>query len=1604
MTIVDFLSRLQSLGIKVWLEGEQLSYRASKGVMTAALKAELVQRKTEIIAFLKEAKIATQATAAPIVAVDRKGLLPLSYAQQRMWFLHQLDSNNPAYNESIQLRLNGKLNITALEQSIHNIIRRHESLRTAFITIDGKPFQKINPSFTITLPVVDLQNLSEIEVENKITQEVCQPFNLETGDLSRFKLLRVGEDSHILVITMHHIITDGWSMGILLKELSSLYPGCQEIAANVATVLPDLNIQYGDFVVWQRQNITGELLERQLDYWKQQLADAPPLLELPTDKPRPPIQSFVGATQEFKIDLNLTTQLKSISQQSGATLFHTLLTAFVSLLYRYSGQNDISIGCPIANRNHTEIESLIGFFVNTVVLRHQIPNNCSFSQLLAQVRQVALAADANQDVPFEEVVEALHPERSLSYNPLFQVMFAWENFSLDTWELPDLTLTPQIVERGISQFDLSLSVWETKQELIARWEYSSDLYTADTITRMTGHLQTLLSAIVINPDQSIHKLPLLTEKEQEQVLVLWNQTETDYPKDKCIHQLFAEQVERTPEAIALIYDNQKLTYQQLNTKANQLAHYLQSLGVKPEDLVGICVERSPELIISLLAVLKAGAAYVPLDPNYPSERLAYIIKDAQVSVLLTKQHLVDIWCDDEAKIIYLDKDQQILHSQSQENPVSEVQPENLAYVIYTSGSTGQPKGVTIEHRSVVNFIEAAISIYGISQNDRILQFATINFDAAVEEIYSTLFSGATLILRTEEMLNSLSTFMQKCREWEITILDLPTAYWQQLTTELVTTSVSLPQTLRRVIIGGEAASPATLKLWQKYIEFHIQRYQLSEPPRLLNTYGPTEATVVTTIYQLPTENIPPLLPIGKPIANSQTYILDQYLQPLPIGIPGELYIGGIGLARGYLNRPDLTQQNFVVYPLNNSRLYKTGDLARYLPDGNIEFLGRVDHQVKLRGFRIELGEIEAVLTTYPQVKAAVVILREDTPGIKRLVAYLVTSEKSSNHNQLRDFLQQKLPDYMVPSAFVVLDTLPLTPNGKIDRRALPVPTISNDSEQFAAPRTPTEEVLTGIWQEVLRLEKVGIHDNFFELGGDSIISIQIIARANQKGIQITTKQLFKSQTIAQLASVANTNNSIQAEQGLVTGEVTITPIQHWFFEENWQEPHYFNQAMMLAVPADIKSALLEQVIQQLMIHHDALRMRFIKDELKWQQINSDEYEFVPFEVIDFSTLPEAEQSVAIESKASELQGTLNLAAGPMLRVVLFQLGSEKPARLLLIIQHLVVDGVSWRILFDDLVTAYRQLEQGEAVKLPHKTTSFQYWSSRQYEYGQSKSIEQEFNHWLAQTSSNIEPFPVDYAFHKAANTEASSTEISVFLTEEETRILLQDVPSVYNTQINDLVLTALVQTFAQWTGSPSLLIDLEGHGREELFDDVDLSRTVGWFTTIYPVLLDLGTTSSPTEALKTIKEQLRRIPHHGIGYGILRYLGQNQNISQQLQMLPKAELCFNYLGQFDQIRSEPILLGFAPESVGKIFSPKSERSHLLDVVGMIVESQLEIIWIYSENVHRRETIDRLANDYISVLKALIEYCMSSAVGGYTPSDFPDAGLSQDELDNLLAEI
>ena len=1074
----------------------------------------------------------------PIQRISRTADLPLSFAQQRLWFLAQLEPDSPFYNIIDTVHLQGQLNLAALEQSFNEILRRHEALRTNFKTVEGQPVAFISSVTSQLLTVIDLAELPATQRETKVKQlalaEAQQPFNLETDTLLRVKLLRLGEQEYVILLTMHHIVSDGWSTSVLVHELATLY---EAFCHGQPSPLPELPIQYIDFAAWQKQWLTGEVLESQLAYWRQQLHGAPAVLELPTDYPRPAVQSFRGATHSFRLSPEQTVALKTLSQQAGSTLFMTLLAAFKTLLYRYTGNNDIVIGSPIANRNHREIEGLIGFFVNTLVLRTDLSGNPSFRELLRRVREVALGAYAHQDVPFEKLVEKLQPQRNLSYTPLFQVMFVLQNAHSLEIELPSLTLSTLESDSGTAKFDLTLYMAETASGMIGSVEYNTDLFEPQTIQRLAEHFQRLLAGIVANPEQRLEELPLLSEAEQQQLLVEWNDTETEYP-NQCIHQLFAAQVERTPDAVAVVFQDEQLTYTQLNQRANQLAHYLQKLGVKPEVLVGICLPRSIEMLVGLLAILKAGGAYVPIDPAYPQQRLALMLEDAQVSVLLTQQHLLEKLPAHQARVVCLDSDRSSIAQESQDNPANSSTANSLAYVIYTSGSTGKPKGVLGLHQGAVNRFAWMWQNYPFKPGEVCCQKTSLNFVDSVWEIFGPLLQGVRTVIIPDSVVKAPQQFIETLASNKITRLVVVPSLLRILLDTNTHLQQRLPQ-LQLWVTSGEALSH---NLLQKF------RQTLPEST-LLNLYGSSEVSADVTCYSIsPQDAVPARVVIGRPIANTQVYVLDRNLKPVPIGVPGEVYIGGVGLARGYFNRPEMTVERFIPnifsalhkigmenkpprhqehqefslgFPEVGTRLYKTGDFARYLVDGNLEFLGRIDNQVKIRGSRIELGEIEAALVQYSGVENAVVVAREDRPNHKQLVAYVVAQkEQVITVSELHRFLKEKLPDYMLPSAFVILETLPLLPNGKVDRHSLPAPdqTRPELAATYQPPQTEVEKIIAQIWQEALHVHEVGIHDNFFELGGHSLLLLQIHNQLQKRFQQsLSILELFRYPTISSLA-------------------------------------------------------------------------------------------------------------------------------------------------------------------------------------------------------------------------------------------------------------------------------------------------------------------------------------------------------------------------------------------------------------------------------------------------------------------------------------------------------
>ena len=1045
-----------------------------------------------------------------------KAVAPLSYGQRALWFLYQLAPDSAAYNVTFAVRVRSPLDIPAMRRAFQALIARHAALRTTYAVQSGEPVQEVHGFQEAAFEEVNAAGWDEKTLVEQTAASYQRPFDLERGPVTRLTLFTRSAADHVLQMVVHHIAVDGWSLGILIDELQALY-----VAETTGVlVLPPPTVQYVDFVNWQRELLAGSEGERLRSYWLQKLSGELPTLNLPTDKPRPPLQTYQGATCDFNLSGKLTQQLRALAKAEHTTLYTVLLAAFQTLLHRYTGQDDILVGSPMVGRSRAEFQKAVGYFVSPVVLRANLAGNPTFKVFLAQMRQTVLEALSHQDYPFPLLVEQLRARRDPSRSPVFEAMFNLQKIERlgSTADLlrpggtgapvtvGGLVVEPFVTRQEEGQFDLVLDALETDHSLLGVIKYNTDLFEAATIARLGGHFQTLLEGIAANPDQPLSDLPLLTEAERHQLLAAWNDTAADYPGDKCLHQLFESQVERTPDSVAVVFEDRSLTYRELSERATQLAGHLSGLGVKPGVLVGICVERSLDMMVGLLGILKAGGAYVPLDPAYPKERLAFMLADSGASALVTQQALLETFADHQAQVVCLDSDWPAIAQSPITNNKLLITPDNLAYVIYTSGSTGKPKGVQIQHRAVVNFLHSMRRQPGLTPEDVLLAVTTLSFDIAGLELFLPLITGARVVIASREAASDGVQLLETLTSSGATVMQATPVTWRLL-----------------LEAGWQAGSQLKALCGGEILPRDLAQKLLEQGVELWNMYGPTETTIWSTLYRV--KEATGSIPVGRPIANTTLYLLDQNRQPVPVGVPGELYIGGDGLALGYLNRAELTAERFAPHPFSDKpgeRLYRTGDLARYLPDGNIEILGRIDHQVKVRGFRIELGEIEAALAGHPAIKENVVVVREDTPGDKRLVAYVVAaSEQKPAARELRRYLREQLPDYMAPSAFVTLTALPLTPNGKVDRKALPAPERERTATSTGATQvlTPTEALVVKVWQEALKVDQVSVYDNFFDLGGHSLLSVEVMTRLEKEtGVKLNPAYI-RLQTLGQLAAM-----------------------------------------------------------------------------------------------------------------------------------------------------------------------------------------------------------------------------------------------------------------------------------------------------------------------------------------------------------------------------------------------------------------------------------------------------------------------------------------------------
>ena len=1528
-------------------------------------------------------KSATRFDLAPIMPAPRERALPLSLMQQRLWFLDQLDPGaGAAYQIPGALRLRGKLHHAALRATLDRIVARHESLRTTFISVDGEPVQSIAPADVgFALQERDLSTpdpaQQQAAVQAAIAIEAARPFGLTTGPLIRGLLLRLAEEEHVLLVTQHHIISDGWSTGVLIGEMRALYTAFSQ---GLPDPLPPLPIQYADYAVWQRQSLQGAKLQAHIDFWRDHLQGAPALLELPTDRPRPAVQSYAGGVLPLTLDAALSDRLRNLSQQHGVTLFMTLLAAWGALLSRLCGQIDVVIGTPVANRQRTELEPLIGFFVNTLALRVRFDGEPDVAQLLAQVKATTLAAYAHQDLPFDQVVEAAQPARSLAHGPIFQSMLSLDNTpGKAPLALPGLTLEPVEIGRATTHFDLSLWLTDNGNEIAGGLEYASDLFDAASVARIAEHFTSLLTSMVADPAQAVSRLPLLPAAQRHQVLAGFNDTAVSYPQDLLIHQLFEAQVFRTPDAIALSFEGQNLSYAELNARANRLAHHLRGLGVAPDIRVAVCLERSVEMMVGLFAILKAGGAYVPLDPSYPHERLAYMLADSAPAAILAHGATTALLRRFDSSVPLIDLDDGAAWAAfSADNPAAAdvgLTSHNLAYVIYTSGSTGQPKGVMNEHRPVVNRLLWGQDAYGLDADDVLLQKTPFSFDVSVPEFFWPLGCGARLVLARplgHQDPEYLCEVM--CRESVTTVHFVPS----MLQLFLAHQDLGRCTSLRRLFCSGEALPVALVE------RFHA----VSKNIALHNLYGPTEAAVEVTAWEYVPGTPLKSVPIGKPVPNTQAYVLDRHLQPVPIGVAGELYLGGVQVARGYLNREALTAERFIGDPFSatsGARLYKTGDVARWLPDGNIEYLGRNDFQVKIRGLRIELGEIEAALTACAGVREAVVLAREDQPGDKRLVAYVVAQGDAPSVAALRTELARTLAEHMLPSAFVMLDAFPLSPNGKLDRNALPAPDQSSVlARAYEAPQGEVETAIARLWQELLGVPRVGRHDQFFELGGHSLLVVRFIEKMRQARPEfaVSLQQFMKNPTVQGLAHSAQ--SYVGGSGGaLVTGKAPILANNYWFLKR--RDLNHWNSSMLLEPVIPYDPTVIRDALALLLGHHDALRAVWVEEASGWmQQFQAPEAMSPWWSVADLSHLPDEAVAAAIERRCEAIQSSLDITQ-VLFKAVYFDLGNTRPGRLMLAIHHLIIDGYSKAIFISDLERACAALAQGRKPDLPDKTTSVKATAEFLDQLAHGLDTYAELQYWRSQPWHRYRPLPQDGNLSELAPDTGIARHGVVFhALSAETTQRLESIPArLPGVTVEHMLITAILVAYEKWSGAKALCLNTVHHGRLwEKNPEIDLSRTIGWLANYSNCMHDISDCPALLDAVQAVGRQRDARKGKEALFTLMRYVHRDESVRSEMASFPEHQFEFNFIPRQASAyerdaaiaeESETRATGFkhAGENFGTDDGPMHSGFAPFSKA-YFDDGCLKFYWVYCKTAHTEKTFAAFAAENASAIHDIVE--------------------------------
>ncbi len=1504
---------------------------------------------------------------------EEKKYFPLTHPQKRVWYTEQLNPGTGLFNIVGTLRIKGVINPTIMEDSARMLIERNDTLRLCVINEDGEPRQYVRELEEFELPVYDFsQEENPLATALQWTKDkTIEP--IVDGELVQCFLAKVADDDYIYLQKCHHLICDGWTFAIIKKELETYY----RYLLYDEELTGDTQPSYLDFINDEEEYKASKRFQKHRQFWMENFHNLPQAVNLSPNVLTSKVLN--GARYSVRLDGQTTGEIMEYVKKASSSVYSFFMALLYTYIYRITGVEDIVIGTPVLNRSNARQKETIGMFVSTMPLRVKVDDQLTFAEFLKVIMTEQRSYYRNQKYPMDLLVKDLELARKGNHK-LFEVSLSYQN-SLYEQEFDGHPIELEWIFNGYEENSLTIHIQDRNElgELMVELDYALDAFNEEQIQQIARHLLKMAQEVIAEPNTPLWKVQYLEDVEIQKILVDWNQTNTDYPgREKIISNLIEEQVERTPDKLAVVYRERRLTYRELNSLANQLANDLQKRGVGPDKLVGLLLERSVEAIVGIYAILKAGGAYVPIDPEYPDERRSYMLKDSNCRVLLSQTTLkAKIPLDYTGEVYYLD--QYLIEAKGESTNLDPLAtPDNISYVIYTSGSTGKPKGVMIENRGLTNYIWWAKDYYCPDCECNFPLYSSLSFDLTVTSIFVPLLQGGTIYITGDQKGNLIN---QVIKQENVNIVKLTPAHLSLIKDQDNTTS-----TVHKFILGGEDLKAELARTAINSFGGDLEIY---------NEYGPTETVVGCIVHRFdPTEQYPSVL-IGIPIANTQIYILDKYLQPVPPGAVGEIYISGDGVARGYLNRPELTAEKFIANPfISGKRMYRSGDLGRYRLDGKIEYLGRIDNQVKIRGYRIEIGEVEAAFFQHPEIKEVVVDVQIDISDNKYLVGYFV-SDKELTVGELRGYLLAKLPEYMVPTHYVQLKEIPLTSNGKVDRPALPEP-LGNlaTGVDYVAPENEMEIVISQVWAEVLGVDKVGINDNFFELGGDSIKAIQVSTRLKNRGIECKVQDIFTYHTVSQVALHATTDiQKIKAEQGVLEGEVLSTPILNWFFDLDLNNPDYYNQSVLLSLNSTVELSLLEESFVFLIKHHDALRLNYNSQTRRMYYENRYLEENFIIPVIDLSNLENSEQEEKIRIQGERLKSSFNITDNLLIKGVIFALDQSR-RKLLLTMHHLIVDGISWRIVLEDLTTIYLQLQQKGDVNLPLKTTSVKEWAEALTDYANSKNSLAAIPYW-EETLATGKPVPAELSgtgYGLIADTQFCK----VTLKEDETTALLTSANEAYNTKIDDLLLTGLAVTLKDWFNEEQLCIWLEGHGREELFPDMDLSRTLGWFTSLYPTILDLTDCTLLEAKIKAVKEQLRKIPRKGISYGILKYLTKHPFKDDR----DLRGVIFNYLGQFDQdLQSD--LFSFAGEDTGLEIGRRNQRTSLLEINGMVVDGKLEIGINFSTQRYCSETVKAILDKYLINLREILAHCSDSENFGFTPSDFDTVELSQEDLDLLF---